>query len=184
MNRIETQNILNKIKVFRQSFLILKETIEEWTKILEPYDYQDVDKKLDEYFRESNNFGQYPDPYYLSRNLTTKSEKEKYRDVTITCQICGEKVSHGAYAKHFDRCSSIDYLCRMSERFYNKKMDRQELMQLSEITFQKGYWNFCKNLLNLVKDGLEKRALQNAILTHEGLKPLYGIEDLSKERQN
>ena len=180
MNRMETQNILNKIKVFRQSFLILKETIEEWTKILEPYDYSDVDKKLDEYFRESNNFGQYPDPYYLSRNLTTKSEKEKYRDVTITCQICGEKVSHGAYAKHFDRCSSIDYLCRMSERFYNKKMDRQELLQLSDETFKRGYWNFCENLYNQMPDGLEKRALENAILTHKGIKPKFNTEELTQ----
>ena len=184
MEKLEVNKLIEKIMVFRQSFLKTKNTLDEWFKILGSYEYSDVDKKLDEYFRESNNFGQYPDPYYLIRNLTTISEKEKYRDVTITCQICGEKVSHGSYAKHFDRCSSIDYLCRMSERFYNKKMDRQELMQLSEITFQKGYWNFCKNLLNLVKDGLEKRALQNAILTHEGLKPLYEIEDLSKERQN
>ena len=180
MEKLEVNKLIEKIMIFRQSFLKTKNTLDEWFKILEPYDYQDVEKKLDEYFRESNNFGQYPDPYYLSRNLTTKSEKEKYRDVTITCQICGEKVSHGEYAKHFDRCSSIDYLCRMSERFYNKKMDKQELMQLSEITFQKGYWNFCKNLLNLVKDGLEKRALQNALLTHEGRKPRYDIEQLAK----
>lgn len=179
MNRMETQNILNKIKVFRQSFLILKETIEEWTKILEPYDYQDVDKKLDEYFKESNNFGQYPDPYYLIRNLTTISEKEKYREVTIICQICGEKVSHGAYEKHFDRCSSIDYICNMSERFYNKKLDKKELYQMQSDKFDKAYWNFCENLFNKMPDGLEKRALENALLTHKGRKPRFDIEELT-----
>lgn len=179
MNRMETQNILNKIKVFRQSFLILKETIEEWTKILEPYDYSDVDKKLDEYFRESSNFGQYPDPYYLIRNLTTISDKKKYNGVTIVCQICGDKISYTDYDKHFDRCSSIDYLCRMSERFYNKKMDRQELLQLSDETFKKGYWNFCENLFNKMPDGLEKRALENALLTHKGRKPRFDIEELT-----
>lgn len=179
MNRMETQNILNKIKVFRQSFLILKETIEEWTKILEPYDYQDVDKKLDEYFKETNNFGQYPDPYLLSRNLTTKIEKEKYRDITIICQICGEKVSHGAYNKHYDRCSSVDYICNMSERFYNKKIDKRELKQMSDDKFDKAYWNFCENLLNKLPDGLEKRALENALLTHKGRKPRFDIEELT-----
>lgn len=179
MEKLEVNKLIEKIMVFRQSFLKTKNTLDEWFKILEPYDYSDVEKKLDEYFKESNNFGQYPDPYYLIRNLTTISEKEKYREVTIICQICGEKVSHGAYEKHFDRCSSIDYICNMSERFYNKKLDKKELYQMQSDKFDKAYWNFCENLFNKIPDGLEKRALENALLTHKGRKSRFDIEELT-----
>lgn len=184
MNRMETQNILNKIKVFRQSFLILKETIEEWTKILEPYDYSDVDKKLDEYFRESNNFGQYPDPYYLSRNLTTKNEKEKYRNVSVRCQICGEEISHSEYDSHFEKCSSIEYVCDMSKKFFGKELNKQELRKLPNEKFDKAYWNFCEKLNEQMKTGLEKHILENAILTHKGIKPQLNVEEVSNFTYN
>lgn len=179
MEKLEVNKLIEKIMVFRQSFLKTKNTLDEWFKILGSYDYSDVDKKLDEYFKESNNFGQYPDPYYLIRNLTTISEKEKYREVTIICQICGEKVSHGAYEKHFDRCSSIDYICNMSEKFYNKKLEKKELYQMQSDKFDKAYWNFCENLFNKMPEGLEKRALENALLTHKGRKPRFDIEELT-----
>ena len=74
MERTETNKIINKITTFRQSFLIKKDTIDEWHKVLKDYDYKDVDNKLDDYFRESKNFGQYPDPYYLTKYLIKTNE--------------------------------------------------------------------------------------------------------------
>ncbi len=52
MNKEETMKLLEKIKTFRQSFLVKKDTVDNWLNILKDYDYKDVDEKLDEYFEE------------------------------------------------------------------------------------------------------------------------------------
>ena len=75
MTRQEAISIVDKIQVYRQSFLITNRVYEEWFKVLEPYDYEDVDRKLDEYFRDSDNFGRYPDVYYLTKYLKTIEQK-------------------------------------------------------------------------------------------------------------
>lgn len=179
MDRMETQKIINKIKTFRQSFLVEKDTVDNWLNVLKDYDYKDVDKKLDEYFKESNNFGQYPDPYYLTKFLIKSNEKFSMSNIIIKCGLCGEKVLQAKYQEHYDRCSSIDYICNMSEKFYNKKLDKKELYQMQSDKFDKAYWNFCENLFNKMPDGLEKRALENALLTHKGRKPRFDIEELT-----
>lgn len=179
MDRMETQKIINKIKTFRQSFLVEKDTVDNWLNVLKDYDYKDVDKKLDEYFKESNNFGQYPDPYYLTKYLIKNNEKFSMSNIIIKCGLCGETVLQAKFQEHFDRCSSIDYICNMSEKFYNKKLDKKELYQMQSDKFDKAYWNFCENLFNKMPDGLEKRALENALLTHKGRKPRFDIEELT-----
>lgn len=178
MDRIETQKILSKIKTFRQAFLIERNTLVEWLNILEPYSYDDVDKKLDDYFREGNNFGQAPDPYILTRNLTKIEDKQKYRNATIRCQLCNCLVSHSDYDKHYDRCSSVDYIYRMSKKFFNKKLNKSELMHLPNEKFDKAYWTFCDSLYERMPNGLEKHCLENAILSHRGITPRYGVDDL------
>ena len=57
MTRTETKQIVDKIQVYRQSFLITNNVYQEWFRILESYDYEDVDKKLDEFFQNGDNFG-------------------------------------------------------------------------------------------------------------------------------
>ena len=69
MTRTETKQIVDKIQVYRQSFLITNNVYQEWFRVLELYDYEDVDKKLDEFFQNGDNFGRYPDVYYLTKYL-------------------------------------------------------------------------------------------------------------------
>ena len=59
MSRKEVSDLLEKIQAYRQSFLITNAVINEWNRVLEPYDYDDVNKKLDEYFKNGDNFGKY-----------------------------------------------------------------------------------------------------------------------------
>ena len=77
MSRKEVSDLLEKIQAYRQSFLITNAVINEWNRILEPYDYDDVNKKLDEYFKNGDNFGKYPDVYYLTKYLKSHDEKIK-----------------------------------------------------------------------------------------------------------
>lgn len=178
MTREETTSLIKKIETFRPSFLVKKDTVYEWFKILEPFDFNDVDKKLDDYFREGNNFGQAPDPYILTRNLTNVADKQKYRNATIRCQLCNCLVSHRDYNTHYDRCSSVDYIYRMSKKFFNKILKKSELMQLPNEKFDKAYWTFCDSLYERMPNGLEKHCLENAILSHRGITPRYGVDDL------
>ena len=46
MERIEVNKLIDKIQAFRQSFIKTNSLLEEWAKVLEPYRYEDVDKKL------------------------------------------------------------------------------------------------------------------------------------------
>lgn len=178
MEITETNKILRKIVTFRQSFLIKKDTVDEWHKILKDYDYKDVDEKLDEYFRESKNFGQYPDPYYLTKYLIKSNEKFSMSNITIKCSLCGETVLQAKYQEHFDRCSSIDYVCRMYERFYNKKINAKELWELPKERFENMYWQFCYNLYEIIPEGLEKRCLENAIRSYKGMPINYHIDEI------
>ena len=69
-----------------------------------------VDAKRDEYFKNSENFGKYPDAYYLIKYLKKQSEKLQSGHIYVRCQLCKQTVDLAKYDQHFDRCSSADYL--------------------------------------------------------------------------
>ena len=79
MSRKEVSDLLEKIQAYRQSFLITNAVINEWNRVLEQYDYEDVDKKLDDFFKNGDNFGRYPDVYYLTKYLKKNRRKIERR---------------------------------------------------------------------------------------------------------
>lgn len=178
MDRMETQKIINKIKTFRQSFLVERDTVDNWLNVLKDYDYKDVDEKLDEYFRESKNFGQYPDPYYLTKYLIKSNEKFSMSNITIKCSLCGKTVLQDKYQEHYDRCSSVDYVIRMNKRFYHRSLNRYALEKLPDNEFEEMYWRFCYNLYEIMPEGLEKRCLENAIRSYKGMPINYHIDEI------
>ena len=180
MDRLEVKKIIDKIKAFRQSFDVSNSLVEEWTKILLPYRYEDVNKKLDDYFTETNNFGQYPDAYYLTRYLRTEEELENKQDIYVRCQLCGKKIIYYDLTDHYDKCSSIDYIHTNGLKYLGRNFDKEKLWEMSNDKFNELYWKFCDELHKVIKDDLQKRALENAILTHNGKEPKYTIEELNK----
>lgn len=181
MTREEVTNIVDKVKVYRQSFLVSDSVYREWSRILAPYDYADVSKKLDEYFQDGDNFGRYPDPYYLTRYLRTIDEKKATPNVSAICPICKKQMNPIDYRKHYDRCSSANYLSVQSKKHFGKTLSHQKLMEVTQEQFDEYYWKFCKQLYEIVPEGLTKHLLENAIRSHEGLEPNYAIEELTKE---
>ena len=181
MSRKEVTDLLEKIQAYRQSFLITNVLINEWCRILEPYDYLDVDKKLDEYFQNGDNFGRYPDVYYLTKYLKKHDEKLKIGINYARCQICGDLIDIQEYDNHFEKCNSVDYLCRMSKKYYNKNLNRQKMMSSDKKEFEKYYWNFCEKLVDEMDNNFQKHLLENSILTHYGHDPKYSLNDISKE---
>ena len=130
MERKEVGKIMDKIRAFRQSFLVTDNTFNEWCKILEPYRYEDVDKKLDEYFRDSSNFGQYPDAYYLTKYLKTEEQLSQTQEINAKCSLCGKEMPYNELEEHYDRCSSIDYVYRESRKYLHKTFDKQKLWEM------------------------------------------------------
>lgn len=181
MNRMETTNLLEKIQAYRQSFLITDTTISEWNRVLEQYDYGDVDQKLDEYFKNGDNFGRYPDVYYLIKYLKKHDEKLKVGVNYVRCQNCQQTVELSEYDRHFDRCSSIEYLCSMSEKYYQKHLDKEKLVKMANEEFEKGYWSFCEKLYEIMDDKNFKHTLKNSILSHNGFKPELDLGEIIKE---
>ena len=183
MERKQVVEILDKIRAFRQSFLVPNTFIQEWSRILEPYDYEDVNRKLDEYFKDGDNFGRYPDVYYLTRYLKTIEQKNDDSILYVKCQLCNKKVKYEDYKKHYGRCSSADYIVEMSKRYFNKNLSKEKMLEASEENFQSYYYDFCKKLYAVMPDGFPKHLLENVLLTHEGKEPNLSFQDVTKEVQ-
>ena len=180
----ETKQIVDKIKIHRPSFggqfdkSGLDKLKLEWFRILEPYDYDDVNKKLDEYFKNGDNFGKYPDVYYLIKYLTKHEDKLKSGVIYVRCQICKNLYSLTEYNEHFEKCNSIDYLCSMSLKYFNKKLNREKLENANKTEFDKYYWEFLDKLYDVVPEGCVKHCLKNTILTHNGYDPEYSLSEV------
>nr|DAW91333.1 MAG TPA: Loader and inhibitor of phage G40P [Bacteriophage sp.] len=182
MSRKEVSDLLEKIQAYRQSFLITNAVINEWNRVLEPYDYEDVDKKLDDFFKNGDNFGRYPDVYYLTKYLKKIEEKLKDGVNYVRCQMCQASIDLSEYNKHYDRCLSTDFLCKMSEKYFQKKLNRGKLMSSDKTTFDNYYWEFCEKLYEKITDNdALKSGLKNSILTHSGYEPECTLSEVIKE---
>lgn len=179
MSRKEVSNLLEKIQAYRQSFLITDTLIHEWERILEPYDYDDVNRKLDEYFKNGDNFGRYPDVYYLTKHLKKSEDKLKTGVNYVRCHLCQKLVDYTEFNNHYERCSSTEYLCKMSEKYFSKKLNREKLVVADREQFEKYYWEFCKKLHEKIDNNeFIRHSLKNAILTHDGFEPEYSLKEL------
>lgn len=180
----DTKQIVDKIKIYRPNFggQFDKSGFDklklEWFRVLEPYDYDDVNRKLDEYFKNGDNFGKYPDVYYLIKYLKTKEQKLIQDKIYAICPFCKSKENPEDYQIHYHKCSSIQYLIDVSKKYFCKDLSRSKLIQMPETDFDKFYWKICDLLSEKIQDGNLKHSLENAILTHKGLTPKYDLEEL------
>ena len=181
MERTESKKIVDKIKTFRQSFLATNDIYEGWHEVLKDYRYQDVDKKLDEYFRDATNFGQYPDAYYLTKYLKTEEELSKTQEIKGRCSLCNKEMPYNELEEHYDRCSSIDYVYRESRKHLHKTFDKDKMWAMDNQTFDKLYWKVCDELFKVMPNCLQRKCLENAILTHQGKEIRYTMEELEKD---
>lgn len=181
MEKKDVTKIMDKIQAFRQSFLVNNNTFNEWCKILESYRFEDVDKKLDEYFRDISNFGQYPDAYYLTKYLKTEEQLSQTQEINAKCSLCVKEMPYNDLEEHYDRCSSIDYVYREARKYLHKTFDKQKLWEMDKETFDRLYWKACDELFRVMPRCLQRHCLENAILTHKREEPKYTLEELEKE---
>lgn len=181
MTIAEVKQLVDKIKIHRPTFggQFDKSGMDklklEWFKVLEEYDYPDVNKKLDDFLRDGDNFGRYPDVYYLIRYLKKHNEKSSLGDPNVRCQLCRKVIKYSEYQTHYERCSSVNYLYNMSLEYFNQELNKDKLMSADKKTFDEYYWSFKKKLLPKIDDPRQKHLLENSILTYEGKKAKYEL---------
>lgn len=166
MTREEVKSLVDKIQVYRQSFLITNNVYQEWNRILEPYDYGDVDNKLNDFFQDGDNYGKYPDAYQLVKRLTKTIDKLKNNGMLISCKNCGRFLPMEKYDAHFDKCNSVEYLVRNYKKYYNKNLSLSKIWKLPDDKFWKMYWKFNEQIIPLVTEEKEKNMLLKAIDEH------------------
>ena len=131
--------ILNRIKVNYPNFVNDDYTRSEWYRELKDYSLEDVMEKLEQHFRSEQYGNQIPKVYFLTKYLKKEKDKDKIENVFVGCQICGKSIELKEYDKHYDRCSSIDYLNRQSVKYFNKEIDKEKYYLIDDNTFKEKY---------------------------------------------
>ena len=144
----DVKTILTRIKVNYPAFVNDDYTRSEWYKELKDYSLDDVMEKLEQHFRSEQYGSQIPKVYFLTKYLTKEKEKELKEEIFLGCQICGKTVSLEEYDKHFDRCSSIDYLNKQSIKYFNKPIEKEKFYFISDDLFQEKYDKVLNYILN------------------------------------
>ena len=148
MEKKETINFMQRIKSHYQEFVIDDFKIEEWHKELKKYDYEDVNKKLEEHL-SSETFGeQIPKLYFLTKYLIPTEDKGKIRHYTVVCQLCGKEVADTEFDDHFIRCSAAQAIVRDLRKYFNLTVDYQQLMSMSSQRFEEVYVKYLNKMLD------------------------------------
>ena len=156
MEFTETKMLLKRISSNYPSFICDDYKLREWHNELKKYDFDDVNKKLEEHMRSSE-YGAYePKLYFLTKYLKTVQDKTKKENFSICCEFCGEYVPMDKFDKHYDRCSSIDYINRQSLLRDGKEIDKNKYLNMSDEDFENFYDKLLQSVYNRSKDENEK----------------------------
>ena len=160
----ETKSIIQKIKAFRPFFHTGNSPKEQsefmltWHEVLEPYEYEDVNQKVNEYFRDGDNIGKIPDAYYLVKYLRTHIQKREIGDETVQCHVCKNWIPLSNYELHFERCSSVNNIKLKMKKYFNKEIDVHKLMDMPRKEFEIRYLNFIQKIIPKLEDSKEKNS--------------------------
>lgn len=185
MTRNDVNNLVKIIQVHRPYFVtrlgdeIYKELVNEWTRLMEPYDYEDVKANLEKFLMNENNYGREPDAYQLIRGLLTTKDKEENSKGQVCCMFCNRIMTRLEIHGHEDRCRSIKYLKRLYKKYFRRELeDIAELYNMSGEDFDKAYIFVLEKALPYMTDLTEKRGVTNVIETYYGREPKYKVSDL------
>lgn len=180
----ETKKVIQKIKTFRPFFQTGNSSSEEinfrkeWHRVLGSYDYEDVDRKLNEYFKDGDNVGRIPDVYYLVRYLKSSTDKRQSDGIWIRCNLCGEEIADKHFDRHFDRCSSVNYIYKKTQEIFNQKIDKSKLFKMTQEEFDRRYLCFLQQVKEKTTDEEEKNRVEKIIRMLNGEKVNLTLEEM------
>lgn len=170
MTRAELQNFMQKIKANYQEFSVEKYVIDEWYNRLKNFDLEDVNKKLEKHLH-----GEYrkavPRLNFIVDGLKTPAQKEAEQVIRVKCGYCGCTLELKDLDRHMGRHNSIEYI-KLREHYLGEDNNREELMNLTEVYFEKFYKRFLNDLYCVIEDGTEKERIEKLIFDKEGWREL------------
>lgn len=138
MTKAETLKFLQKISgTYPNQFFVTDDVKNAWSDLLEPYDVEDLEKRLDEYIK--SDYDKPPQLPTLIRHLETLEDKRtKGTDCTIYCDLCGKAMSFKKYqSSHRDKCllinSLIGVLKKQGQEVTYKQLDEYDYSTLDKI---------------------------------------------------
>ena len=185
MTRNDVNGLVKIIQVHRPYFVtrlgdeIYKELVNEWTRLMEPYDYEDVKHNLEEFLKNENNYGREPDAYQLIRGLLTTEDKKTNSLGRVSCMFCGRWFNRLEIHEHEDRCRSIKYLQKVYRNYFSRELeDLPKLYDMNNQDFEKAYMYVLEKALPMVTDPVERKGIINTLEMFKGGKEVYGIGEV------
>lgn len=185
MERAEVIKLIDFITIHRPNFKsrlgdkVFKDMVNDWTRIMGAYDYEDVFDNLETFFKNENNYGKDPDAYQLIRGLLTIEDKKTNSLGEVSCMFCGRWFNRLEIHEHEDRCRSIKYLQKVYRNYFSRELeDLPKLYDMNNQDFEKAYMYVLEKALPMVTDPVEKKGITNVIETYYGREPKYGIEEI------
>ena len=150
MKKQEVLKFLQKIKVYYPNFSTDGQMVkDEWTRKLEPYDFDDCCMKLDEHLA-----GEYQDrppmPNWIIKYLKTSEEKSNRVVKKIICPRCEKNVDVEELDKHTYRCNSVYYIADKAKKIYGKEVNMQKLYEMEQEEFDTLYNHFIAKIIDKV----------------------------------
>lgn len=140
MNYEEVTNLLELVSIHYKNFEVKEKTVYAWLDVLQSYDKNEVEQELKDAMMDKQFQYEPPKAYYLVRNLIKKYDKVDYSKQVVYCPICRRPLNQPDYDKHFDRCSSIEYIISQCKRFdATMSKTKKELFEMSDSDFDKYY---------------------------------------------
>lgn len=152
MSHDEFKELLVIIESNYSSFNLTEYQMKYWWNLLKDYEFEDIKKKLN-YHLEGEYGDRIPKPYWLIKNCMTATQKANQDKKYMICPFCKKKyeypVEKEMWDRCYERCSSLEYINRMSKRLGIDKMKifgtRVEKLKLSEIN--QVYYQFLEEVL-------------------------------------
>ena len=163
MNKEQVKALLKLISTNYPNFISennFKDILSTWTTELSQYSYKDVESQLKELLAKSEFQMKPPTLYHITCNLTKKSEKIDYSEMTVFCSNCGRMFNTiDEMMIHKERCNSVEYIVQQWKKWYGKeltKADIRTLYEMEEMPFRERYNKLLHYIYEHTKDENEK----------------------------
>lgn len=173
MTRKEVGELLGRIKSHYNTFKVDDYKMNDWLEQLEPYANEDVHKNFERHLRSEIYGDKEPKISFLIRGLLTFEEKNSSKGITVKCNLCGRTTNLDNFSNHYTRCASVEYLNQQSIRFFGKEIDKAKYFNMSEIDFNRCYFQIINYVKEYTNDVREYKLIDNLLTSRDGKKIDY-----------
>lgn len=142
MSEEEVYRLIERVRVYYQHLSRSDELNDEWYRILQKYDSNDVNSALDNYLKSERNRNRIPMPQDLTQGLLTLEQKTKRKQQSsgyvVRCNLCQREMSLEYYNEHYGRCLSTMYLISVFKK-RGETVEYELLEGLSKENFNEVY---------------------------------------------